>query len=48
MWSDDVYWMPLFLKGRRFKGRLVFDRPSSADYQARILEKEIIEADDLG
>jgi 8-oxo-dGTP diphosphatase/2-hydroxy-dATP diphosphatase len=46
MWSDDVYWLPLFLKGLRFKGRLMFDKPSTADYQARILEKCITTVDE--
>jgi len=25
MWADDPYWMPLFLKNIKFKGRFVFD-----------------------
>lgn len=41
MWSDDPYWLPLFLKGRRFKARFLFDEPSTAETNARILEKEI-------
>jgi 8-oxo-dGTP diphosphatase/2-hydroxy-dATP diphosphatase len=41
MWSDDPYWMPHFLKGRRFKARFLFDQPSTAEYNARILEKEV-------
>ena len=24
MWPDDVYWFPLFLQGKRFKGRFLF------------------------
>jgi 8-oxo-dGTP diphosphatase/2-hydroxy-dATP diphosphatase len=24
MWPDDVYWMPLLLKGRKFKGKFLF------------------------
>ena len=43
MWSDDLYWMPLFLKGKKFKGKFLFDKPSTADYQAKILEKELEE-----
>jgi len=26
MWSDDKYWLPLFLKGKRFKGKFLFDK----------------------
>lgn len=25
MWSDDKYWMPLFLENKKFKGNFVFD-----------------------
>jgi len=25
MWSDDPYWMPLFLKGKKFTGHILFD-----------------------
>ena len=25
MWPDDRYWMPMFLKNNKFKGRFVFD-----------------------
>src|SRR3989338_9260365 len=25
MWADDPYWMPLFLGGKKFKGKFVFD-----------------------
>lgn len=24
MWPDDFYWMPLFLRGEKFKGRFLF------------------------
>ena len=24
MWPDDAYWFPLFLQGKRFKGRFLF------------------------
>jgi 8-oxo-dGTP diphosphatase/2-hydroxy-dATP diphosphatase len=25
MWADDIYWMPLFLNGEKFKGKFVFE-----------------------
>ena len=25
MWPDDRYWMPLFLAGKKFRGRFIFD-----------------------
>lgn len=47
MWSDDIYWFPLFLKGKRFKGRFRFDKPSTAEYAAKIIESELIEVEDF-
>jgi len=29
MWSDDKYWLPLFLKGKKFKGKFLFDNAKS-------------------
>lgn len=26
MWSDDVYWLPLLLKGKKFKAKFLFDK----------------------
>jgi len=26
MWSDDKFWMPLFLAGKKFKGRFLFGK----------------------
>lgn len=25
MWTDDKYWLPLFLEGKKFKGNFLFD-----------------------
>ena len=25
MWPDDIYWMPLFLQGKKFKGKFWFE-----------------------
>jgi len=47
MWSDDIYWFPHFLAGKKFRGRFHFDRPSDAKYQAKILEMELNEAEEL-
>lgn len=41
MWSDDPYWLPLFIKGRKFRGRFVFDQPSTAERNAEILDKSV-------
>jgi len=37
MWPDDIYWIPLFLKGRKFKGKFLFGESDV------ILEKELKE-----
>ena len=41
MWSDDKYWMPLLLSDKKFTGTFLFDRPSDATYQAKILKQEL-------
>ncbi len=41
MWSDDIYWLPLFLKGKKFKGKFLFDDNDN------ILEKEIKEVQEI-
>jgi len=35
MWPDDIHWMPLFLEGRRFRGRFLFGESD------KILEMEL-------
>lgn len=37
MWPDDIYWMPLFLSGKKFKGKFLF---GNADV---ILKQELAE-----
>lgn len=43
MWSDDVHWIPLLLAGKKFKGKFLFDRPSDAEYSAKIITKDLFE-----
>lgn len=47
MWSDDIHWLPLLLAGKTFRGKFHFDRPSTADYSARILSMELKEVSTL-
>ncbi len=47
MWTDDQYWLPLFLQGKKFKGTFLFDKPSTAEYSARILKQELQEVTSL-
>lgn len=37
MWPDDIYWMPLFLEGRKFRGKFLFGESDV------ILKKELTE-----
>lgn len=41
MWPDDIYWIPLFLGGKKFKGKFLFGK---ADI---ILKKELAEVEKL-
>jgi 8-oxo-dGTP diphosphatase/2-hydroxy-dATP diphosphatase len=41
MWGDDPFWMPLFLKGKKFKGKFVF---GAGDI---VLEKELEEVEEI-
>jgi len=47
MWPSDLHWLPLFLKGKKFKGKFLFDKPSNSDYASVILEKELIEVEEI-
>lgn len=48
MWSDDIYWIPLLLQGKKFKGVFHFDKPSTAEYSAKILKHDLKEVGTLG
>lgn len=44
MWPDDIFWMPLFLAGKKFNGRFLFGE------QDAILEQtleEVLDTEDL-
>lgn len=41
MWPDDTYWVPLFLSGKKFKGRFLFGESDI------VLEKEITEVENI-
>lgn len=43
MWSDDVYWFPLFLQNKLFKGAFLFDRAADTKHPAQILEYSLEE-----
>jgi len=40
MWPDDRYWMPIFLRGEKFKGRIYFkDQNTILEEKIRIVEE---------
>jgi len=41
MWPDDIHWIPLFLQGKKFKGRFLFGEADA------ILEKELKEIEEI-
>jgi len=41
MWPDDTYWMPLFLAGKKFKGKFLFGKDDI------VLEKELFEVKEI-
>jgi 8-oxo-dGTP diphosphatase / 2-hydroxy-dATP diphosphatase len=47
MWTDDEHWFPFLLQNKIFKGKFHFDRPSDAEYAAKILKKELYEVENL-
>lgn len=47
MWPDDKFWMPMFLAGKKFRGRFLFNKPSTADEVSNILEEELLEVSSL-
>ncbi len=47
MWSDDIYWIPMFLNGKKFRGRFLFDQPSNAEYSAKIISQDLSEVEEI-
>lgn len=43
MWSDDEYWLPLFLKGKKFKGKFLFNNVKSN----KIISSELEEVEEI-
>jgi len=41
MWPDDEYWIPIFLSGKKFKGRFLFGKADA------ILERDLTEVEEL-
>lgn len=45
MWRADSYWIPIILNNKKVKGEFLYDKPSSLDYDPKILEYKIEEYD---
>lgn len=43
MLSDDIYWFPYLLGDKLFRGSFLFDRPSDAEYSAKIITEKLEE-----
>lgn len=41
MWVDDEHWFPYLIKGQKFSGKFLFDKPATAEYAGRIIEKKL-------
>lgn len=41
MWPDDIYWIPLFLNGKKFRGKFLFGESNA------LLERELFEVKEL-
>jgi len=41
MWPDDIHWMPLFLSGKKFKGKFLFGKSDI------ILKQELVEVKEI-
>jgi 8-oxo-dGTP diphosphatase/2-hydroxy-dATP diphosphatase len=41
MWPDDIYWMPLFLRGKKFRGKFIFGESDV------ILKQELLEVKEI-
>jgi len=47
MWSDDIYWLPMLLDGKKFKGKFLFDKPSNAEYASKIINSNLQEVKEI-
>lgn len=47
MWPADKHWISYLLSNKLFKGELLFDRPSDAEYSAKIISEKLEEVSSL-
>lgn len=39
MWPNDIYWLPLVLGGKKFKGNFVFENDEIVDFKLDVVEE---------
>ncbi len=47
MWPGDKFWMPMFLASKKFRGKFLYNKPSTTDEASNILEEELLEVSSL-
>ena len=47
MWPDDIYWLPILLAGKYFRGVFCLDQPAATDVMPRVLEQTLIVGDSI-
>lgn len=47
MWSDDSYWFPLLLSGKKFKGKFLFNKPADPEQASTVLDHRLDEIESL-
>ncbi len=47
MWPTDVHWIPLLLEGKKFKGGVILDKQSSAEYASKVISKNIFVVENI-
>jgi len=43
MWPADTHWLPILLQGKKFKGKFLYDHPSTSEYSSQIIKKDLWE-----
>ncbi len=49
MWPNDAYIYPYLLSGQAFRGRFLYDHPSTKEFASTVLEKkiEVVDSDQI-
>lgn len=47
MWPADSCWLPILLQNKKFKGRFLYDQPSTPDYASNIIKETLREVKEI-